>query len=66
MDEPLTIRLTPHLRRALSERGEPPYGLVIERDLQRYYEALRHARERLRARLRRAELSLLLDVLNGT
>lgn len=36
-----------------------------DRDLARYQEALRHARHKLRQRLSSAEMSAVLDVLNG-
>jgi hypothetical protein len=64
MADPLSIALTDDTLQELRLRGESPYSLPIERDLQRYYEALRLARVTLRTRLQPAEIGLVLDGLN--
>jgi hypothetical protein len=59
------IHIADETAQELATRGEPPYALPIERDLLRYYRALRDARAVLRERLSVAEMSLILDTLNG-
>ena len=65
MTDPLTISLSEETRHALASRADPPEALPIERDLRRYYEALRHARATLRTVFKANEVALILDVLNG-
>lgn len=47
------------------ERGEANRSAVISRDLDRYYAALGYARQSLRDNLSTAEMSAILDNLNG-
>lgn len=50
---------------ARGERGAANRSGVIDRDLTRYYEILRYGRQSLRERLSTAEISAILDNLNG-
>lgn len=47
------------------ERGEANRSGVIDRDLTRYYEVLKYGRQSLREKLSTAEVSAILDNLNG-
>jgi hypothetical protein len=77
--DPMTVRLMPDVaeeiarrHRALAPgdggRGRDAIGrgTIINRDLGRYYDALKTARRALRPRLSREECLLICDVLNGT
>lgn len=50
---------------ARGERGSATRSGTINRDLERYYEILRYGRQFLRDRLSTAEISAILDNLNG-
>jgi hypothetical protein len=58
-------RLDPIVVDELNRRQDVVPGHALNRDLSRYYTALRQARAELREKLSGAELSAVLDVLNG-
>lgn len=66
--EKLSITLQPSVLESVDARGERGAANrsgVISRDLERFYEALRRARAELRKKLSEAEMSAILDNLNG-
>lgn len=60
----LSISIDPAIIQKIDDRGEER-STTISRDLHRYYGLLREARGLLRARLSSAELSAIVDILNG-
>ena len=66
--EKLSVTLSPDVVASIDERqaaGRTNRSGVIDRDLARYYETLKAARHQLRVLFNDAELSALLDNLNG-
>lgn len=61
----MSITITEAVLSEIDARGEERSG-VIDRDLGRYYEALRRTRRALRELLSEDELSLITDARNGT